>query len=130
LGWQHDVPERQTEAPGQVPQFKVLPQPSFTLPQTFPAQDALGAQQVLSVLQNCPDGHEPHCNVPPQPSGIVPHDVAPHVFGTQQVLFVLQVCPEGHEPHCNVPPQPSENVPHDVAPHVFGTQAWQTFVMP
>jgi hypothetical protein len=46
LGWQHEVPPTQTEVPGQVPQFRILPQPSFTLPHTFPVQDPVGLQQV------------------------------------------------------------------------------------
>lgn len=50
LGWQHDVPERHTEVPGQDPQFRILPQPSFTVPQTLPAHDAVGVQQVLFAL--------------------------------------------------------------------------------
>jgi hypothetical protein len=46
LGWQHDVPDRHSDVPGHVPQFNVLPQPSLTVPHTFPAQEPVGTQQV------------------------------------------------------------------------------------
>jgi hypothetical protein len=101
--------------------------PQF-LPSAVHVEGVHGPKQDVAS-QICPEGHDPHWMMPPQPSergpqakpceaqvsGVhdpVPQDVAP------------QVCPEGQDPHWMMLPQLSERGPQakPCEAHVTGTQ--------
>jgi hypothetical protein len=75
-----------------------------------------------------------HTSVPPQPSGMVPHDTPAdaHVAGTHAHWFdALHANPAAHAPHERVPPQPSGIEPHcaPAVAHVVVVQP-QVFAVP
>ena len=88
---------------------------------------------VLLGAQVCPLGQVPQLSVPPQPSGIVPQELAGQVFGVHVCVtqtLLVQVALTGQVPQLSVPPQPSGIVPQFLpwAEHVVGVQpppVWQ-----
>jgi hypothetical protein len=93
--------------------------------------------QTFALVHDLPEGHCPHCRVPPQPSEADPQEAPTeaHVFGVQALLPELPPVPppvqtpemhwpEEHVPHWREPLQPSEAAPHETfcAAHVFGAQ--------
>ena len=70
--------------------------------------------QVLLEAHVSPLGHTPQLSVPPQPSGMLPHEFVGHLFGVQvlvtQTLATHDWLTE-HVPQLSVPPQPSGMLP-------------------
>jgi hypothetical protein len=88
----------------------------------------------LLGLHESPAGQLPQLSVPPQPSGMLPHELVGHVAGTHvcatQTLFV-HVAFVAQVPQLSVPPQPSGMLPQFLpwAAHVVGVHVppvWHT----
>jgi hypothetical protein len=70
--------------------------------------------QVLLEEHASPLGHTPQLSVPPQPSGMLPHEFVGHLLGVQ--VFVTQTLAThdwltAQVPQLRVPPQPSGMLP-------------------
>jgi hypothetical protein len=139
--WQ---PAAQCKLPEQVPQLCATPQLSLADPQLYPnvvhGSGSLGVHPHLYAVPPpphvCGAVHGPQLNVPPHPSGGLPHVaptaaqvvvVQPHTLGTPPPPHVFGAVQPGQV--C-VTPQLSVSVPHDtvqstggdgVQPHTFGT---------
>ena len=72
-----------------------------------------------------PAGHEPQLSVPPQPSGMLPHEFVGQVLGVHVLVthtLPVHVALVAHVPQLRVPPQPSGMLPQffDWAAQVVG----------
>lgn len=107
-----------------------VPQPLSSVPH-LPAGQVVAGTQVVShllvvVLQVFPPVQLGHANVPPHPSGTLPHSSpvgqVPIGLQTQECEVTSHVLSVEHPGQSIVPLQPFESAPHAVAGHVIGVQ--------
>jgi hypothetical protein len=99
----------------------VCPHTTIESPQGIVEQSGNVQFVQAPIAQLCPEGHIPHCTMPPQPSETDPQIFVPHAwpFDIGMQHFPLShSSPIGHIPHWILPPQPS-----DTAPQVTPMQA-------
>ena len=123
-GAQH-CPPSQSSLPGQLPQFRGVPQPSPLKPHSTPRSSQLSGEQQLLKRQTSSSGQDPQGIVPPQPSGASPHSPSPHAATSrgvhkEQTLAVPVVPPpppqtsplmQGELPQSACPPHSFDTLP-------------------
>lgn len=125
-------PDTQTPC-AHVPQSRLPPQPSGTVPHAAPWLAQVKRLQHLPELQLPPLPQSPQSITPPQPSAAKPQTSGPHaVMGLQQRCAICppQTSPLAQLPHCSTPPQPSGLVPHSPAAHCSAGEQQRLATLP